>query len=383
MEVVFIQPLGDNCSPDQNQVWEMGSFRDLGWIDDGYRCNKHNTDSLVQIADKSAAYFGSGRSALAAILTHVLRAACIKNRTERRCYVPSYYCPDVWDTLRRFGLKLVAYSKTPFCDTVAPDGIRQGDLFLNVNLFGAFDPMLSDQASDAGAIVIEDHTHDPFSPFALRPTSHLAFSSLRKALPLPDGGIIYRASKPMRENVGMHQGFTSSSVDPRIVAESAMIMKARYLAGDASIEKEEFLTAFQHVETILTNTSRPTFEMSQRSYELLHRASVTQWRTRQRHNHEVLRRRLTETELQTLVPGDKSVFGVFVACPSRLSATILRTTLVRHNIFAARLWLLPDDDATNATARELAERSLFLHCDERYSTDDMKYAARIILKALA
>ena len=68
---------------------------------------------------------------------------------------------------------------------------------LAVNFFGirkgkAWQDWLS-QHKDI--ILIEDHTHDPFSTWAQQSTAHYAMASLRKTLPIPDGAILWSPQK--------------------------------------------------------------------------------------------------------------------------------------------------------------------------------------------
>jgi hypothetical protein len=40
-------------------------------------------------------------------------------------------------------------------------------------------------------LLVEDHSHDPFSPWAVGSSADYAFCSLRKTLPVPDGGLLW------------------------------------------------------------------------------------------------------------------------------------------------------------------------------------------------
>jgi hypothetical protein len=147
---------------------------------------------------RDGAYFSTGRDALISLLA--------SGRSEygwKRLWLPGYYCPDVVRSLIPLGLELRAYASLPG----GPPDIRElptrvGDVVLLVNLFGLLggsglpaaslrSPTDSRQRNLDRIVVVEDHTHDPLSLWARRSTSDWCFASLRKTLPLPDGGVIW------------------------------------------------------------------------------------------------------------------------------------------------------------------------------------------------
>ena len=166
---------------------------------------------------RRGAYFSTGRDALCALL-----AAVCTRPTWRRLWLPSYYCPDVVRTLLSLAPSLPLELQTyPAAPPSPPDLTRvplaPGDLLLLVDLFGLHgapplavrdDPAPAPVPAPASAVaargrrfragilppgvtLIEDHTHDPLSLWARTSTADWCFASLRKTLPLPDGGVLW------------------------------------------------------------------------------------------------------------------------------------------------------------------------------------------------
>src|ERR671922_295368 len=84
------------------------------------------------------------------------------------------------------------------------------------------------------AVVVEDHSHDPFSPWALGSEASYAFSSLRKTLPIPDGGILW---SPRGLDLPPQP---RGSADGSELKLAAMLVKGRYLAEGGDGLKKRF-----------------------------------------------------------------------------------------------------------------------------------------------
>ena len=126
--------------------------------------------------------FGCGRDALRALVEH--------GRAHfgwQRLWMPSYFCQEV-----------VAAAKTSIELATDLDGpgsvpdfgdvhVRRGDAVFIVNYFG----LRSSIVPPAGAAIVEDHTHDPWSEWSRRSVADFCLVSLRKTLPVPDGGLVW------------------------------------------------------------------------------------------------------------------------------------------------------------------------------------------------
>ena len=213
--------------------WEHGSDAELLPVS---RKSVVATPSGAETAETDSQFPGgtfwhSGRDALVALASA---------RRFARVHVPSFYCQDVAVALRDAGHAVVIYAEAPLPDdapVAPPPDLRAGDALVVSNTLGlrARSP-IDASALPAGVTVVEDHTHDPASPWARATTADFAFASLRKWLPLPDGGVVWSRAG--------HATPTPPTLDDAHAAItlqrlSGMLLKARYLAG-APVAKDDY-----------------------------------------------------------------------------------------------------------------------------------------------
>ena len=142
---------------------------------------------------RNASLFASGRDALVALV----RWGAIRHGW-RRVWVPSYYCPEVPAALAAVAdvVELLVFPDHALWAPTQVGAIPaiRGDVVVLANQLGVR-PRPDTDAMDAltagGVILIEDHSHDLGSDWALRSGADYAFASLRKTLPLPDGGAVW------------------------------------------------------------------------------------------------------------------------------------------------------------------------------------------------
>ena len=111
-----------------------------------------------------------------------------------KIHLPSFYCMTVVNALAG-QFEICWYHDVP--NEPGPDlqsiKVENGDYILILNSFGvrtqdAWAPWIAQHPS---VVTVEDHSHDPFSAWAQSSTADFAFASLRKTLPIPDGGLLY------------------------------------------------------------------------------------------------------------------------------------------------------------------------------------------------
>jgi hypothetical protein len=113
--------------------------------------------------------------------------------------------------------------------------VKPGDWVLAVNYFGVRQEgrWADYQKENPEVIVVEDHSHDPFSPWARQSKAPYAFASLRKTLPLPDGAVLW---SPQERWIPEPKGPTPGGAYWKL---EAMLLKGVYLKG-GRLEKEVF-----------------------------------------------------------------------------------------------------------------------------------------------
>jgi hypothetical protein len=323
----------------------------------------------------SGLLLGSGRDAFKLLLNYGRR-----ERSWRRLRVPSYFCQEVAASLLEAALPVDVYEDRPTAHTDPLPSSRAGDIVLIVNTFGLRAPP-KDHRRFTGVEVVEDHTHDPWSPWARESRADWCIASLRKVLPVPDGGVLWSpqglplpaAPEPWHSHeVAALQKF------------AAMALKAAYLDG-ATIPKGYYRALASAGEGAIAGTTASAMPMW--SAALLDAFPIERWRRRKRDNFDAFCDAISDVPgLQVLRPTspDTIPFSAIVLFPSREARDRVRAGLIAERIYPAVLWRLdtPALDGISDGCRALAGTHLSLHCDFRYGTEDMLRVASI-LKRLA
>ena len=148
----------------------------------------------------------------------------VKQNQWERIWVPSYYCYEFVESIRPY-IEVKYYNYTPFEDlNQALDKITISDKEAIVisNFFG-----LNDQSHNyLKGTVIEDHSHDLISDWARNSNADWCFASLRKTLPVADGGILW---SPKHYNLPRQPRHTEAGDKLADDRYRAMALKSQYL----------------------------------------------------------------------------------------------------------------------------------------------------------
>jgi hypothetical protein len=320
---------------------------------------------------------GTGREAFRALISFG-RA----RRNWRRLWIPSYFCQVVVASLISTGIEVLTYPDSPR-HPGAPLASREfhpGDVLLLVNYFGLRDKFTVPTIDRRAVDIIEDHTHDPWSHWAWNSDADWCVASLRKTLPIPDGGVLWSPAG--------HQLPPAAPVTPehRLAAQdkfAAMVIKSLYL-GNAPVNKAEFRR--------LAVAGEESYDRGKVSgleewvAGLLSTFPVEAWREQRRLNHQTISACLADLPwvevLQSLSSLFAASFGAVLACDSPARQSQLREGLIFVNTYAAILWFLNKLLSAKILPEHLGfEQQLFsIHCDKQYGLSDMEYSATIILK---
>ena len=136
----------------------------------------------------SVELFSSGRDAL-------LRALKQASTAKSKIFIPDYFCPWIIKSIREsFGERLLLYADYPNNPTVDFNSLnpQPTDIVVAVNFFGTRDMQIwADwKISNSQVVLIGDFSHCPFSMQANCDIFDYVFASLRKTLPLCDGGYL-------------------------------------------------------------------------------------------------------------------------------------------------------------------------------------------------
>jgi hypothetical protein len=357
--------------------WELGS--ELDW----------SNGLLMSFASKNLLpeKYELFSTASAALLS--LGTLLNKNEGRRlRIHIPSFFCMDVVAKLSNV-VDIFWYHDLP--TQMSPDfstlKTSPGDLILAVNLFGVRDGKVWQEwlNENKEAILIEDHSHDPFSPWAQQSTAHYAITSLRKTLPIPDGGIIY---SPQNLELPRSTGIKSIGAYKRL---TSMLLKRAFLSG-IDISKDVYRQmdvksqeCFDKHE--LSDISELTANaVSDFTASILNHLNIPQFRRQREANiQHFVNLSLTGENLlwrhlvKSWPPGGVPL-NVILLCQTQEIRDALNEHLISQNIFSSIHWLQPRKgiSSNDPVAIDISSRILTIPSDQRYSIDDITHVAGII-----
>lgn len=317
---------------------------------------------------KNSYYYGCGRYAINALIKQHL-----KKKLWKRLFIPEYFCYEVIDSIRKTGIEIIFYSDYPLAnDSLLIENIKflDGDVLLRMNYFGLRN--FRDN-SDIDAIVIEDHSHHLFSDWALNSNADWCIASLRKTLPIPDGGILWSPKKDISfiEKPFKESGHSLLSEDRC----RAMMMKEVYLNSEKSVKKKDFLEIFHHTEKELGNANCPA--ISSVSEEIIKKipSSIL---LKKADNYISLTRTLSQDKCSVLQGEDNDLpFSLVILLNSKNEREAIRKVLTKRNIYSSILWEIRNTKASD-DVKMFSDRMLSLPIDFRYSQKDMLWMSKII-----
>ena len=290
-----------------------------------------------------------------------------------RLWIPEYFCYDVISSLVAEGLNLVYYLDFPCFrvnEFVSNLPFRKGDALLRVNYFGL---SLFRSNSVIPVPVIEDHTHDLIGDWALNSDADWCIASLRKTLPIAEGGILWSpVGHPLPEA-------PKKSVKNETVASlrwESMRMKEQYLNG-VSIEKESFRRLF--VETESYFDCAKISSLDEESVDYLSSFDIKNWYDLKYSNWSEMNT-LRSNRFDLLMPEGQGChpFSFTIICKTDSFRNSFRNCLIENKIYPAVLWTVPEDSLIDSNVRSFSERMLSVHCDGRYSMVDIQNMKSII-----
>lgn len=352
-----------------NKRWEVGS--EFDWSNEFVTVHASNT-----LLPESYELFSSGTACLLSLESLLNQNNCRRYRL----HLPSFLCRHFVAKLKKV-FEICWYRDLPNQESPDFNSLKTlpGDLVLAVNLFGIRQGKVWQdwlfQYNDI--ILIEDHSHDPFSSWAQQSTAHYAIASLRKTLPIPNGGIIWSP-----QNMKLPKA--SSSESPATSKKlTAMLLKQAYLSG-ANIPKDIYRQLEIESEEELDreiNYAASTF-----TSHILNCLNIAEFRrsretnVKQFFNWSLIETHPHWTPLFTSWPTGSVPFNSIIVCQSTEIREALRQYLIGQNIFAPIHWQqTPENSFNDPLAIDLSNRILTIPTDQRYALDDI---ARVAAKML-
>lgn len=315
----------------------------------------------------SANYYADGRQAL----IHLYRSQCWQ-----RLWVPEYFCYDVVASLEESGLELAFYTDHPSnhndsneLEAIQSKGLfRKTDAILRVNYFGTRSFRKVDNLEIP---VVEDHTHDLIGEWALKSTADWCIASLRKSLPLPEGGMLW---SPLGLNLPKAPNVSEENEKIAAIRWEAMKIKTLYLS-EGNVEKVAFRTGFMDTEEYFDRAD--VCALDKQSSEYLTQFDVRDWHNSKRKNWELLRD-IKKDGVNVVHPEGMGCypFSLVLIFESFDKRDRVRTELINNHVYPAILWPIPATQ--DSELLRFSRGMLSIHCDARYSTADIMQLKSII-----
>jgi hypothetical protein len=309
----------------------------------------------------AATWYLLGRHALVGLLRFLPLGS-------RRLWLPSYFCFDVAEYWQSF-IQVATYSDDPLravpdWSTLCPGPT---DIVVAVNYFGVRSgDGWHKWREQTDCVLVEDHSHDPASPWARRSNADYAFASLRKTLPVPDGAILWSPRAfPLPE------GGTSESAASAIKL-GAMIWKREYIEGSSTPDAKLKFRAWQQGGELEFNTSDVAFATAF-SQQYLGVGVPVKWRRQRAANTRRLLSKLSRTTQFRPIfsdwPQDAAPFGAVFEFDSKTKRDDARHKLQEHRVYCPVHW--PPTASCDSAYVDLANRLLTIPSDQRYTVRDM------------
>lgn len=293
-------------------------------------------------------------------------------------HLPGYFCPAVTDSLREAGIRIRLYEDNPA--EPAPDwstiACREGDVVLAVNYFGVREGhgwRRWHQAQRRVAL-IEDHTHDPFSPWARESGADYAIASIRKLYPIPDGGVLWspaghgESREPFRRvTLAATLKYAAMKLQAHCVRHPSSYPYLKWSYRSFQIYGER---CYYGVRTQgMTNWSR----------EIVGQGVPQAWRDRRRENVAFFLNQEPVPGVAPLFchwPAGACPFQVVLLFQSQAVRDHVRRELISRRIYCPIHWAQGPD--APASARGLGSRILTIPADQRYGPEDMRRISGIL-----
>ena len=294
----------------------------------------------------------------------------------KRLWMPDYFCYEVIDTIKeQTGIEVMMYADSPLCEgNVEELPYKERDALLRMNFFGMREYRSNKNIS---VPVIEDHSHDPFGHWALYSDADWCISSIRKILPLPEGGMMWSPKgHPLEVDL-----FTSEENEQiAAIRWEGMEMKTRYLKGE-EVSKEEFRKRYTETEGFFDHAESSLIDKRSRGV-VSEKLDTNLWQGAKRKNWQLLKSLVNQETCKVMEPENDSctMFSLVLLLESKEKRDTVRKKLIDACVYPAILWNVPD--SASLETKDFSDRMLSIHCDGRYTEEDVRQLAGILNKCI-
>lgn len=323
----------------------------------------------IEPYNKGLYCYASGRTALYQILKSI-------KLTTFKVWLPDWLCESMIDAVKKAGIDYGFYTLgsnlrmdvKSFVEKNRP--VSEQDVILLVNYFGLVDVNLTiAELRDlkVESVIIEDDVQALFSFLNNDHTSDYCFTSLRKSIAAPDGGLV--RTKYEMPLVNKTNSFTAFKLKGALIKGSA----------DENTNDDEYLSCFERGEELIEENYDGV--MSDEAARIFAGTDLETVALIRRENAEYLIDELFKLGISPLLPLKEGYVPLFV--PILIdNRDEVRRTLRKKGIFCPVHWPLREDMQQLATGKMMAEKELSLVIDQRYGLEDMQSIVETIKDCL-
>lgn len=313
--------------------------------------------------------YASGRTALYQILKSI-------KLTTLKVWLPDWLCESMIDAVKRTGIDYGFYGLncnlqmdvTKFVEKNKP--ISENDAIILVNYFGLVDvnqTIAKLSVLKVHSIIIEDDVQALFSFLNENHKADYCFTSLRKSIAAPDGGLVY--TKHAMPHVTLANTFSDYKLQGSLIKGAA----------NENTDDNVYLTYFIQGEDLIENNYESV--MSDDAACIFINTDFQAVAQKRKENAQYLQDELLKLGIKPIVPitEDKTPLFVPIMVNNRDE---IRKELREHGIFCPVHWPLREDMKHLPMGAIMAEKELSLVIDQRYGIEDMNNITEILKKTI-
>ena len=328
-------------------------------------------NAVPQIEPRFSDYYGyaSGRAALYQILKSI-------KLTTFKVWLPDWLCESMIDAVRKSGIDYGFYTLdnnlrmdvAAFVEENKP--VSEHDVIVLVNYFGLVDVNQTVEELrklKVYSVIVEDDVQALFSFLVDNHLADYRFTSLRKSIAAPDGGLVRTSHEMPLVNA------------PNTFAEHKL--KGALIKGavNENTDDDDYLKPFELGEELIEQNYESV--MSDEAARIFAAKDMGFVAYRRKENARFLVAELSKLGIEPLLPIHHDCVPLFV--PILIdNRNEIRKELRKNGIFCPVHWPLREDMQQLPMGRLMAEKELSLVVDQRYTIEDMQSIIEVLKNCL-
>lgn len=323
----------------------------------------------ILLTERDGVYCFSGRTAIDLILQDILRKKKVKSVA-----MPAWCCESMIAPFLAHGIEVRFYDYGHTENTEITEyylTTDSTDIFYLTNYFGYENTLNMDvvrKIKESGSIILYDRTHSfLMEDEEYRELSDYFFASIRKWMGVIGGAVVKGIDKPELKDCPYMS-----------VKEKAMLDKYRYLTGDISVKKDEFLAAFGEFGHQLAEDYFD-YTMDDLSYTLFKQEDFLKMKQQRRENAAYIHNNLKGVQFMYEFTDKSVALFVPVLFESKDQRDFVRKKLIEKQIYCPIHWPQPKQIPAEFKVNDIVSRELSLICDQRYGLSEIQREINILM----